>query len=92
MMHHTQAEQPSGMIAEDAPVGGDQQQPRSSESGEQAQYAKIPDFTGVDSDEVGGALREHKRDQYTERGDCAVRRDHKRSDMEENGMHQRQDM
>ena len=90
-MHHAQSEQPCGMIPKDAPVGGDQQQPRGGERGKQAQDAKIPDFAGIHTRDARGALRQHQRHQHAERSDCAIRRNHERSDMEENGMHLSQD-
>ena len=91
VMHHPQTEQPCGMAAKGTPVGRDQKQSRGDERGKQAQDAEIPDFGGVDADEVGSALRQDKREEHSERGDRAVGRDHKRSDMEENWMHLGQD-
>ena len=91
MMHHAQAEPPRGMSPKDAPVAGDQQQSRGGERGKQTEDAEIPDFAGIYACDARGTLRQHKRKQHAERSDRAVRRDHKRSDMEENGVHLGQD-
>ena len=91
MMHHRQAQQPGGMTAQGAPVGGDQQQPRGGQRRKQAQDAEIPHLGCVHAHDARGALREGKRQQHAQRGDCAVGRDENCSDVKENGMHLRQD-
>ena len=49
------------MIAQRAPVGGNQQQPRGGQGGKQAQNAKIPDFGRIYAHDARGALRQKQR-------------------------------
>ena len=75
------------MIAEGAPVGCDQQQPRGGQRGKQAQDAEIPDFAGVYARDARGALRQNKGYKNSECSDRAIGWDQNGADVEEDGMH-----
>jgi hypothetical protein len=87
MMNHREAKHPDGMMAQYRPVCDDQEEARTDECGEEHENAEIPDFIGIDVKLARGVNREHKCKQDTHRSDGAIRRDDKRTDVEEDGMH-----
>ena len=91
-MDHGQAEQPNGMTADDGPVDDNQQQARTRKRGKERDDAKVPKLMGIYADDASRAQCEREREQYAEGRHRAVRRDEKRADVNENGMHLNKDI
>ena len=69
------------------PVGDDEKKTRSDESREQHQDAEIPDAIGINAGSLRDAKGQHQREQQAESGNCAVRGNDQRADVEEDWMH-----
>ena len=91
MMDHGQAEHPSGMTAQIAPVGGDQEKAFAGQGGKQPDYAEVPNLRRTHICNASSTLRQKQRQQHAQRGHRAIRRDKQRADVKENWMHLSQD-
>ncbi len=72
MMNHRETQHPERMMAQDCPVGHDEQETRTDERGKEHEDAEIPDFVGIDLEFARGVKSEHECKQNSQGGSCAV--------------------
>ena len=87
MVNHRQAQHPERMMAQHRPVRNNEQKSRTGKRSEEHEDAEVPDLIGIDAKFARDMEGEHECEKHSNCGGCAVRRNDKRTDMKENGMH-----
>ena len=80
-------EHPERMMAQHRPVRNNEQKSRTGKRSEEHEDAEVPDLIGIDAKFARDMEGEHECEKHSNCGGCAVRRNDKRTDMKENGMH-----
>ena len=91
MMHHSERQQPRGMVTQILQIEDDQQQALRNESRKQRHDAEIPHVPGVEAGNPRGSLSQKKRKQDANGSQCAVGRNEDCADVKEDWMHQSKD-